>query len=60
MTREADIVHECGDFWVLADRKAYRVMQNRVTHSIEDSAYPRTADGLSIAKARANYKGTQP
>lgn len=57
MISEIDIVYECGDFWVLADRKAYRVMRNNVTHSVEDGAYAKTPDGLSVAKARADYKG---
>src|SRR5665213_3059251 len=53
--RESDIVHECKDFWVSADRQAYVVWRIGVTHSISDSAYPKTEDGLTIAKARCNY-----
>lgn len=57
MTKESDIVYDNGNFWVHADRKqsAYVVYRSGVTHSVSDSAYRLTADGLSIAKARADY-----
>ena len=55
MTRESDILHEAGAYWVCRDRDAYTVYKNGVTHSTADSAYAKTADGLSIAIARANY-----
>ena len=50
-------MHENGSFWVLQDRKnkAYTVYRTGITHSIADSSYKLDADGLSIAKARANY-----
>ena len=53
--RERDIKHESGRYWVLDTGKAYAVMVQGVTHSASDSAYERTADGLSIAVARCNY-----
>ena len=55
--REQDIVHENGSLWVLRDqsRSCYTVLVSGVTHSKSDSAYALTADGLSIAKARADY-----
>lgn len=53
--REQDIIHENGDYWVLKDKTAYVVFQTGITHSTSDSAYPLTADGLSIAIARCNY-----
>ncbi|QCJ72219.1 hypothetical protein MNY66_16470 (plasmid) [Moellerella wisconsensis] len=53
--REKDIVHENGKFWVLRDKDAYCVMKSGVTHSVGDSAYALTKDGLSIAIARCDY-----
>lgn len=55
--RVEDIAHEAGRYWVLRDRKqkCYTVFKSGITHSIGDSAYPLTADGLSLAKARADY-----
>lgn len=53
--KEKDIKHEAGNFWVLDTGKAYAVMVSGVTHSISESAYERTDDGLSIAVARCNY-----
>lgn len=55
--RETDIVHENGKRWVLRDakNKRYTVFTASVTVSESDSSYPLTADGLSLAKARANY-----
>ncbi|MRN79443.1 MULTISPECIES: hypothetical protein [unclassified Brucella] len=54
---EADIMHENGNFWVGRDRssKAYVVYRAGTTHSVSDSAYALTPDGLSIAKARCDY-----
>lgn len=53
--READIMHENGPYWVLRERDGYMVLKSGVTHSVSDSTYAKTADGLSIAIARANY-----
>lgn len=55
--RESDIVHENPKAWVLNDRRqdCYAVYVIGVTHSVCDSAYPRNEDGLSIAKARADF-----
>ena len=57
MTREADIMHENGPAWVYRDKakQRYTVFVAGPTHSVSDSAYHLTADGLSIAKARADY-----
>lgn len=56
---ESDILHEsaCGRFWVGKDRKnnAYTVFRCGATHSVSDSAYYMTPDGLSIAVARCDY-----
>jgi hypothetical protein len=54
---ETDIMHENGSFWVGRDKpgKAYVVYRTGSTHSTSDSAYPLTADGLSIAKARCDH-----
>ena len=53
--RESDIMHEAGAYWVGRERSAYVVYCTGVTHSVSDSAYARTEDGLSIAKARCDY-----
>lgn len=61
--REEDIKYENGDFWVGDVKKAYTVYKTGLTHSVADSSYPRTPDGLSIAIARANYlarEGSSP
>lgn len=55
MTRESAIVHENGRFWVLRERSAYTVYRNAGTHSVSDSSYAKTADGLSLAIARCAY-----
>ena len=55
MTKERDILFESGDYWVANYRIGYTVMHNIGTHSISDSTYAKTADGLSIAKARVYY-----
>lgn len=53
--RESDIMHEAGNYWVARQKGAYVVYKIGVTHSTSDSAYAKTADGLSIAIARCDY-----
>lgn len=57
--KEKDIFHEteCGNYWVGRDLKlnAYVVFEVKLTHSVADSAYHLTSDGLSVAIHRANY-----
>jgi hypothetical protein len=53
--KESSIQHEAGRYWVLDHKTGYSVMASGITHSIADSTYARTPDGLSIAIARANY-----
>ena len=55
--KETNIAYENGHAWVFQDtkRKCYTVFTAGVTHSTSDSAYPLDVDGLSIAKARADY-----
>ena len=57
--KESDIMHEsaCGKFWIGRDRPAAAYVVYRVagTHSISDSGYALTSDGLSIARARCDY-----
>lgn len=58
---EQRIVYEIGDYWIYLGtvgqrRRAYTVFgPHGNVASIADSAYPATADGLSIATARADY-----
>lgn len=52
---EKQIKHESGEYWVLDTGASYIVFHAGVTHSTSESAYARTPDGLSIAKARADY-----
>jgi len=59
MFKESDIAYETkgGAAWVRRDSKGnrYTVFRAGVTHSTSDSAYPLDANGLSLAKARADY-----
>ncbi|QIX20579.1 hypothetical protein [Agrobacterium pusense] len=52
---EADIMHEAGNYWVGRERDSYTVYKIGATHSVSDSAYAKTPDGLSIAIARCGY-----
>lgn len=52
---ESDIMHENGRYWVGRTKDAYTVFVTGVTHSVSDSSYAHTEDGLSIAKARCDY-----
>lgn len=52
---EEDIIHENGRFWVGRECDAYVVYRSGSTHSVSDSAYAKTPDGLSIACARCDY-----
>jgi hypothetical protein len=52
---ESGIVYERGDYWVADADKQYTVYRNGNVVAFADSSYPRTVDGLSIAKARADY-----
>jgi len=51
MTKERDIVHENGRYWVLSDRDGFTVMRNGATHAVSDSTYT----DKSLAIARADY-----
>lgn len=53
--READILHQAGLYWVAATRGSYTVYRDGLTHATPESSYAKTPDGLSIAKARADY-----
>ena len=55
--KESDIVYEIGAFWVAREQASgrYVVFENGLCFATSDSAYPLTTDGLSIAKARADY-----
>lgn len=52
-----DVVYELDQVWVLREVKpqCYTVFTKGITHSTSDSAYPLDDDGLSIAKARADW-----
>ncbi len=57
MTRESDIMHEAGSYWVSREKGSYTVWRTAPsgTHSVSDSVYPKTPAGLSIAVARCDY-----
>ena len=55
MTRESDIMHESGRFWVCREKDCYAVFRSGSTHSVSDSAYHKSPDGLSLAIARCDY-----
>ena len=48
MTKEKNIIHENGKFWVLKNKDGYHVMVIGTTHSTSESSY-KTAD-LAIAR----------
>jgi hypothetical protein len=54
---ENDIVHQEGRFWIVRSRapRAWVVMRDTNTHSVSDSAYSYTNEGLTLAKARCGY-----
>lgn len=61
MRGEIDIMHETPHgYWVARDKDRYSVWRPASTHSKGDSAYPKTDDGLSLAKARADYLDKTP
>ena len=52
MTRERDIIHENGIYWVHADRDgSFSVFRNGVVNAVSDSTY----DDKSLAVARCDY-----
>ena len=53
--KETDIMHENGDYWVARERDRYTVYQSGVTHSVGDSSYGKSDDGLTLAVARCDY-----
>jgi hypothetical protein len=55
--KEQDIIYDLGDFWVGRNHSppGYTVYRTGTTHSVPDSTYNYNDDGLSIAKARADY-----
>ena len=54
-TKESTIAYEAGKFWVRREDKRFTVYRSTSTHSVADSSYHDTDDGLSIAIARCNY-----
>ncbi len=53
---ESDIMHENPTAWVARLRgRSYCVYRSGLLVSTSDSAYALTPDGLSCAKARADY-----
>ncbi|WP_345985270.1 hypothetical protein WCX49_11750 [Sulfurimonas sp. HSL-1656] len=53
---KAGLMHQNGDTFVVKTKDGYEVQRfNGNTHNVADSKYPLTEDGLSIAKARADY-----
>lgn len=59
--REKDILYQRGPYWMRAGKdgicSVYFVMRDGVTHANTESAYARTPDGWTIAKARVDYLG---
>ena len=64
--KESQIVHQAGSCWVADADRQYTVYRDEGTTAKADSSYPRTDDGLTLAKYRANYlarrasKATKP
>lgn len=55
MRREDCIAYQNGEYWVERCRRHYQVWRPMVTVCEPDSAYPPTADGLTLAIARVDY-----
>lgn len=55
MTRESNIIHEAGAFWVCDADGQFTVYMDGLTHAKSDSSYPGTDDGKSLAIARCDY-----
>jgi hypothetical protein len=55
MLKEKDIVYHESFAAVFKDRDCFSVFVPNTTHSTFDSAYELTADGESLAVARAKY-----
>lgn len=53
--KESDIVYETETHWVGKCENDYTVFAIGITHSVSDSSYEKTDDGLNIAIARCNY-----
>jgi hypothetical protein len=51
------IIEQRGDVWISDADGQYTVvrLERCSTHGMADSSYPRTPDGLSIARARLHY-----
>lgn len=52
---EAAILYEVGDYWISREKGSPHVWRITATHSVIDSAYPATTDGMAIARARVDY-----
>jgi hypothetical protein len=52
---EANIMYDGGSHWVCRNKCDYTVYKVGLTHSVADSSYALTSDGLSIAIARCKY-----
>jgi hypothetical protein len=52
---EKDIICCYGNYWVFNDKNKYTVFKITNTHSVSDSSYSKTKDGLSIAIERCKY-----
>jgi hypothetical protein len=50
------ILHANGNYWVGPTASSYTVWHDGLNYATADSSYPKTPDGLSIAKARCDYK----
>ena len=55
MPRESDIMYEHAPYWVQRMRKSYDVLMDGFTHARVMASFPKTDDGLSLAKAYADY-----
>lgn len=61
MIRESAIIHEtAAGHHVTRAGGRLEVRRHAGTHSVTDCAFPDTPDGLSLARARANYLEQNP
>lgn len=57
MAKEEDILCEAGDFFVLRVRQGYEVRQNVGMISEMVVIFPKSDDGLALAKKYCQYRG---
>lgn len=58
--KESNIIYEAGRAWVGKQKHGYIVYVKNTMHSVSDSTYLLTADGLGLAICRADWFNRVP